>query len=233
MAERTTSAKLTLAISDVPGDDLSVIASGPTVADASTCADAWAIIDRYPFSLPAAARAGLESGTFEAPKPGDARLAGQQARIIATPQFSLEAAAALARSAGLAAHILSDEIEGESRDIGRMHAALARAVARRGAPFATPCVILSGGETTMTVRKTHSQVLGRGGRAGEFYWAAPWPCRPSPGCGRWRQTPTALTALKTTPVPWSAPTCWPGVLRSACRLPMHLIAITPMATLQQ
>ena len=176
-----TSAKLTLAISDVPGDDLSVIASGPTVADASTCADAWAIIDRYPFSLPAAARAGLESGTFEAPKPGDARLAGQQARIIATPQFSLEAAAALARSAGLAAHILSDEIEGESRDIGRMHAALARAVARRGAPFATPCVILSGGETTMTVRKTPSQVLGRGGRAGEFLLGCALALQAQPG----------------------------------------------------
>ena len=181
LAERTTSAKLTLAISDVPGDDLSVIASGPTVADASTCADASAVIDRYPRSLPAAARAGLESGTFETPKPGDARLAGQQARIIATPQFSLEAAAALARLAGLAAHILSDEIEGESRDIGRMHAALARAVARRGAPFAAPCVILSGGETTMTVRKTPSQVLGRGGRAGEFLLGCALALQAQPG----------------------------------------------------
>ena len=159
---------LTLAISDVPGDDLSVIASGPTVADASTCADALAIIDRYRIDLPPAARAGLESGAFETPKPGDARLAGQTAQIIATPQLSLDAAAALARSIGLTAHILSDEIEGESRDIGRMHAALARAVARHGAPFAAPCVILSGGETTVTVRKMPGQVLGRGGRAGEF-----------------------------------------------------------------
>jgi len=84
--------------------------------------------------------------------------------IIATPQQSLEAAAALARSAGVDAHILSDEIEGESREVGKVHAALARAVARRGTPFARPCVILSGGETTVTVR-SHG---GRGGRAGEF-----------------------------------------------------------------
>ena len=159
---------LTLAISDVPGDDLAVIASGPTVADASTCADALAIMARYQIALPPAARAGLESGAFETPKPGDARLAGQQARVIATPQASLEAAAAMARSLGLAAHILSDEIEGESRDIGRMHGALARAAGRPGSPFRPPCVILSGGETTVTVRKTAGVALGRGGRAGEF-----------------------------------------------------------------
>jgi glycerate 2-kinase len=161
---------LTLAISDVPGDDLAVIASGPTVADASTCADALAIIDRYRITLPAAARAGLESGEFETPKPGDERLTGQQARVVATPQASLEAAAALARSVGLAAYILSDEIEGESRDIGRMHGALARAAMRpqAGSPFIRPCVILSGGETTVTVRKTPGVTLGRGGRAGEF-----------------------------------------------------------------
>ena len=172
---------LTLAISDVPGDDLSVIASGPTVADVSTCAEALAIIDRYRIALPPAARAGLESGAFETPKPGDARLAGQQARIIATPQFSLEAAADLVRSTGLSAHILSDEIEGESRDIGRMHAALARAVARRGAPFAAPCVLLSGGETTVTVRKSPGQVLGRGGRAGEFLLGCALALQAQPG----------------------------------------------------
>ena len=172
---------LTLAISDVPGDDLSVIASGPTVADASTCADALAIIDRYRIDLPPAARAGLESGAFETPKPGDVRLAGQTAQIIATPQLSLDAAAALARGIGLTAHILSDEIEGESRDIGRMHAALARAVARHGAPFAAPCVILSGGETTVTVRKAPGQVLGRGGRAGEFLLGCALALQGQPG----------------------------------------------------
>ena len=155
---------VTLLISDVPGDAPEVIGSGPTVPDPGTCADALRILQRYGIAVPPAARAGLESGAFETPKPGDPRFAGHQVHIIATPQQSLEAAAALARSAGVDAHILSDEIEGESREVGKVHAALARAVARRGAPFARPCVILSGGETTVTVRNPG----GRGGRAGEF-----------------------------------------------------------------
>lgn len=155
---------LTLLISDVPGDEPGVIASGPTLPDPSSCADALAICARYGLVLPAAARAGLESGAFESPKPGDARFEGHTLQVFATPQQSLEAAAAKARSFGLAAHILSDEIEGESRVVGQVHAALARAVARRGQPFAAPCVILSGGETTVTVRHKG----GRGGRAGEF-----------------------------------------------------------------
>jgi glycerate 2-kinase len=154
----------TLLISDVPGDTPEVIASGPTLPDPTTCADALAIIDRYRIALPAAARAGLASGAYETPKPGDARFAGHGLRMIATPQQSLEAAAALARSAGIEAHLLSDEIEGESREVGKVHAALARAAARRGAPFAKPCVILSGGETTVTVKAKG----GRGGRASEF-----------------------------------------------------------------
>jgi glycerate 2-kinase len=155
---------VTLLISDVPGDAPEVIASGPTVPDPSTCADALAILARHGIEIPPAARAGLESGAFESPKPGDPRFAGHAVHTIATPQQSLEAAAAVARSAGLAAHILSDEIEGESREVGKVHAALARAVARRAAPFAKPCVILSGGETTVSVRPKG----GRGGRATEF-----------------------------------------------------------------
>jgi glycerate 2-kinase len=155
---------VTLLISDVPGDEPAVIGSGPTVPDPSSCADALRILQRYGISIPPAARAGLESGAFETPKPGDARFAGHQVHMIATPQQSLEAAAARARSAGIAAHILSDQIEGESREVGKVHAALARAVAKRGAPFARPCVILSGGETTVTVKSKG----GRGGRAGEF-----------------------------------------------------------------
>ncbi len=126
---------VTLLISDVPGDAPEVIASGPTVPDSTTCADALAILDRYGIDVPAAARAGLESGAFETPKPGDACFDGNVVHMIATPQQSLEAAAALARSAGIDAHILSDEIEGESREVGKVHAALARAVARRGQPF--------------------------------------------------------------------------------------------------
>ena len=165
---------LTLLISDVPGDTPEVIASGPTLPDPSTCADALAIIDRYRIALPTAARAGLESGAYETPKPCDLRFAGHALRMIATPQQSLEAAAARARSAGIDAHILSDEIEGESREVGKVHAALARAVARRGAPFAKPCVILSGGETTVTLKRKGGEsgspagLGGRGGRASEF-----------------------------------------------------------------
>lgn len=162
---------VTLLISDVPGDDPSVIGSGPTVPDASTCADALRILARHRIALPAAAREGLQGGAFETPKPGAAAFHGHTVQLIATPQQSLEAAAALARERGLAAHILSDEIEGEAREVGKVHAALARAVHRRGQPFAPPCVILSGGETTVTLRPREGAAAGgtrRGGRASEF-----------------------------------------------------------------
>ncbi len=160
---------VTLTISDVPGDDPSIIASGPTVPDATSCAQAIAILMRYGIDVPGAIMSLLEQGALETPKPGDARFAGHEVHLIATPQQSLEAAAQEARAAGLQAHILSDEMEGESREVGKVHAALARAVAHRGQPFAKPCVILSGGETTVTVRKPAEGVArGRGGRAGEF-----------------------------------------------------------------
>ena len=160
---------VTLTISDVPGDDPSTIASGPTVADATTCADALEIVRRYHIDLPAAVVVALESGALETPKPGVAAFAGHQVHLIATPQQSLEAAAAAARLAGISAYILSDAMEGESREVGKVHAALARAVAQRSEPFAKPCVILSGGETTVTIRpRPADSVKGRGGRAGEF-----------------------------------------------------------------
>jgi glycerate 2-kinase len=160
---------VTLAISDVPGDDPSVIASGPTVPDATSCADAVAILQRYGIQVPGAIMSLLEQGALETPKPGDAVFLGNEVHLIATPQQSLEAAAQAAREAGVAAHILSDEMEGESREVGKVHAALARAVARRGQPFARPCVILSGGETTVTVKPAPAGApRGRGGRAGEF-----------------------------------------------------------------
>ncbi|NJS35545.1 MAG: glycerate kinase [Brachymonas sp.] len=160
---------VTLTISDVPGDEVSVIASGPTVPDASTCAEALAILKRYGIAVPAAIEAQLQSGALETPKPGDARFAGHEVHLIATPQQSLEAAAAAARAAGIEPYILSDEIEGESREVGKVHAALARAVAQGQGAFKKPCVILSGGETTVTVRKRpEGSPKGRGGRAGEF-----------------------------------------------------------------
>ena len=159
---------VTLTISDVPGDDPAVIASGPTVPDATTCADALAILQRYAIELPPGVREALEADVLETPKPGDPRFAGHAVHLIATPQESLEAAAAAARAAGLEAHVLSDEIEGESRVVGQVHAALARQVRRRGQPFKAPCVILSGGETTVTVKAKG----GRGGRATEFLLGA-------------------------------------------------------------
>lgn len=160
---------VTLTISDVPGDDPSVIASGPTVPDVTSCADALAILKRYNIDVPAALRTQLESGALETPKPGDPAFNGHAVHMIATPQQSLEAAAAAARAAGIAAYILSDEMEGESREVGKVHAALARAVALRDQPFSKPCVILSGGETTVTVRpRQPGDAKGRGGRAGEF-----------------------------------------------------------------
>ncbi|SFN33399.1 glycerate kinase [Variovorax sp. OV329] len=160
---------VTLTISDVPGDDPAIIASGPTVPDDTTCADALGILDRYRIQIPDAVRAALKSGALETPDPKDPVFKGHEVHLIATPQQSLESAAAAARAAGIEAHILSDEIEGESREVGKVHAALARAVAHRGAPFAKPCVILSGGETTVTIRpRQPGQAKGRGGRAGEF-----------------------------------------------------------------
>jgi hydroxypyruvate reductase len=160
---------VTLTISDVPGDDPSVIASGPTVPDATSCADALAILKRYRIEVPPHIQAALQAGALETPKPGDAAFTGHEVHMIATPQQSLEAAAEAARAAGLHAYILSDEMEGESREVGKVQAALARAVARRGEPFARPCVILSGGETTVTARPLpEGETRGTGGRAGEF-----------------------------------------------------------------
>jgi glycerate 2-kinase len=154
---------LTLLISDVPGDRPTDIASGPTVPDPTTSADALDIFRRYDIEPPREVRELLESGRGESVKPGDARLARATTRIIATPQMALEAAADVARAAGIAAHILGDAIEGEARDVGKVFAGIARQVASRDQPFEAPCVLLSGGETTVTVRGK-----GRGGRNVEF-----------------------------------------------------------------
>jgi glycerate 2-kinase len=154
---------VTLLISDVPGDDPEIVASGPTLPDPSTCAEALAILRKYEIDAPPELKRHLESGMGETPKPADPRFAHHRHTVIATAQNALEAAAVSASAAGITPHILSDGIEGESRDIGSMHAAIARQVARRGQPFRRPCVLLSGGETTVTVRGT-----GRGGRNAEF-----------------------------------------------------------------
>ncbi|MGA8052499.1 MAG: glycerate kinase [Burkholderiales bacterium] len=152
-----------LLMSDVPGDDPIDIASGPTVPDPTTCGDALDIVARYGIELPAHVRGLLESGAGETVKPGDPRVATIETRFIATPQMALEAAAKVARAAGFPAHILGDAIEGEARDVGKVLAGIALQTARRGEPFSPPCVLLSGGETTVTVRGD-----GRGGRNVEF-----------------------------------------------------------------
>ena len=154
---------VTLLVSDVPGDDPIDIASGPTVADPTTCADALAILDRYRIAVPPAVRCLLESGAGETVKPGDPRLAGIQTRMITAPQIALEAAAQVARDAGITPYILGDSLEGEARDLGKAMAGIARQLAVHGQPFTTPCVLLSGGETTVTLRGS-----GRGGRNVEF-----------------------------------------------------------------
>ena len=136
---------LTLLISDVPGDDPIDIASGPTAPDPTTCADALAIVRRYGLELPAPVREVLESGRGESIKPGDPRLARCETRMIATPQRALEAAASVAREAGITPYIFGDAIEGEARDVGKVLAGIALQVAERGQPVAAPCVLLSGG----------------------------------------------------------------------------------------
>jgi len=159
-------AVVTLLMSDVPGDDPIDIASGPTVADPTTCADALDIVRRYAIDVPAPVRRVLESRAGESVKPGDPRLARAATRMIAAPQASLEAAAAVARAAGVTPMILGDAIEGEAREVGTVMAGIAHQVAQHGQPLPPPCVLLSGGETTVTVRGG-----GRGGRNVEFLLA--------------------------------------------------------------
>lgn len=157
---------VTLMISDVPNDDPAVIASGPTVPDPTTFAAARAVLAKYGITPPEAVAKHLREAADETPKPGDPRLAGAEAIMLATPQDALEAAAEVARAAGFATLILSDSIEGEARDVALVHAAIARQALKRGQPIAPPAVILSGGETTVTVRGR-----GQGGRNAEFLLA--------------------------------------------------------------
>jgi len=157
---------ITLAISDIPGDDPAVIASGPTVGDATTFADAVAILEKYGITEPKAVVDHLRAAREETPKPGDPRLACDELHMVAAPQMSLEAAAEIALKAGVTPVILGDAIEGEAREVALVHAGIARQVKRHGQPAMAPCVLLSGGETTVTVRGK-----GRGGRNAEFLLA--------------------------------------------------------------
>jgi hydroxypyruvate reductase len=154
---------VTLIISDVPGDQADMVASGPTLPDETSCADALAVLDQYAIAVPPEVRAHLLSSACETPKPGDLRFARNSSVLIAVAQDALAAAAEFARAAGITPYILSNSIEGEARDVALVHAAIARQVVQHGQPFARPCLILSGGETTVTLRGH-----GRGGRNAEF-----------------------------------------------------------------
>ncbi len=154
---------LSLLMSDVPGDRPLDIASGPTVGDPTTCQDALDVVRRLRMEMPPSAMEILASGRGESIKPDDPRLAGASACVVAAPQMALDAAAEVARSAGITPYILGDAIEGEARDMGKVLGAIALHTARRRQPFQSPCVLLSGGEATVTVRGG-----GRGGRNVEF-----------------------------------------------------------------
>ena len=167
---------LNLVLSDVPGDDPGDIASGPTVPDRTTCRDALALLDRHGIAVSGRMRALLETGEGETPEPGDPRLPAFETRLVATPQAALAAAAAVAERAGVRPVILGDAIEGEAREVGKVMAGIALQAARHGQPAAAPCVLLSGGETTVTVRGD-----GRGGRNVEFLLSLALALRGEPG----------------------------------------------------
>lgn len=167
---------VSLLISDVPGDDPSVIASGPTVPDATTFADALAILEKYRISEPPQVIEHLRRGADETPKPGDPAFANSRMVMVATPQGSLEAAARVAEKAGVTPVIIGDSLEGESSEVAKVHAGIARQIATHGQPAKAPAVLLSGGETTVTVHGN-----GRGGRNAEFLLSLAIDLRGAPG----------------------------------------------------
>jgi glycerate-2-kinase len=169
---------VTLAISDVPGDDPAVIASGPTVPDPTNFAEAQALIARFGIALPEAVKRHLAAAEAETPKPGDPRLARTEFRMIATPRMALEAAAEAARGLGLTPLILGDALEGEAREVGTVLAGIARSVRAHGTPVASPAVLLSGGETTVTIRQPNP---GKGGRNTECLLGAAVALAGEPG----------------------------------------------------
>jgi hydroxypyruvate reductase len=167
---------VSLLISDVPGDDPGVIASGPTVPDPTTAEEALAVLERYAIAAPPSVIAHLLGGRAETPKPDAPAFGRCTTVLVARPQASLEAAARVARAAGYTPLILGDAIEGEAREVARVHAAIARQVQRHAQPAPPPCALISGGETTVTVRGA-----GRGGRNAEFLLGLALALRGAPG----------------------------------------------------
>jgi glycerate 2-kinase len=170
---------ITLLISDIPGDEPSLIASGPTLPDQTTCSDALTVLHRYKITISSLVLNALSDGRWESIKANDKRLNGNKHIIVASAWDGMQAASVCASSLGLESHILSDAMEGEARDLAKSHAAIALSVARRNVPFKTPCVLISGGEATVTVRGK-----GRGGRNTEFILAAALALKDQPGSDR-------------------------------------------------
>lgn len=168
LAAATKARVISLIVSDIPGDNPAFVGSGPTVPDRTTRADAQSMVEQYRIPLSSRMAAHLASPQADAPDPDDPVFARNTVSVIASARLSLESAAAVAQAQGVAAHILSDSIEGEARDVASVHSALAREISERDRPFAKPCVLISGGETTVTLRGKG----GRGGRNGEFALAA-------------------------------------------------------------
>ncbi len=164
LAALTKARVISFVVSDIPGDDPALVSSGPTIPNLSTRDDAGEIIARYRLKLPAPILSFIASDASDAPSPADPIFAGHSHHIVSSSRIALEAAAALARVSGVTPVILSDCMEGEARDVGLVHAAIAREIALHDSPFIRPCVVLSGGETTVTLRERG----GKGGRNGEF-----------------------------------------------------------------
>lgn len=193
----------TLLISDVPGDDPAIIASGPTVPDPTTFAEALAIVDKYGLQEHQAVYAHLRRGDHETPKPGDVRFERSTLRLIATPQMSLEAAAALARQQGINPLILGDSLEGEAREMALVMAGMARQVLRHDQPVNRPCVLLSGGEATVTVRGH-----GRGGRNAEFLLALAHALKGEPGVFALAGDTDGVDGTEDNAGAWVTPSTW-------------------------
>lgn len=158
---------VTFVVSDIPGDDPALVSSAPTIASHTTREDALKVVETYGLDLPEAAMAQLRSPEADAPLPGDLRFTRNEVHLVASAAKSLETAASLAKSRGIEAVILSDAMEGEAREVGRVHAAIACEIAKRNRPFGKPVLLLSGGETTVTLGGS----TGRGGRNTEFLLA--------------------------------------------------------------
>ncbi|MEY4765409.1 MAG: hypothetical protein RI907_2082 [Pseudomonadota bacterium] len=192
---------VSLVLSDVPGDDPALVASAPTLPDPSSCADALGVLTRHGVALPEAVREGWRSGALESPKPDQADMGARLShRLVACAQDGLEAAARCAQAAGWSAHILSDAMQGEARDLALAHAAMALQVRRRAQPWAAPCVLLSGGEATVSVRGA-----GQGGRNTEFALALALALQGEPGICAWSAGSDGLDGTGDAAGAWVSP----------------------------